>query len=132
MVGTLRSVVYGAGAIGSVLGAQLHKTGRMVNLLARPDHASAIEERGLKVSGIVDYTVRIDTSIISSTVKDADIVFLTVKTQDTKRAVEEFAPYLGESTLVVSLQNGVRNSEIISDIIGETRVIPGVVRFPGQ
>jgi 2-dehydropantoate 2-reductase len=62
-------------------------------------------------------------------VEGADLVFLTVKTQDTKTAVEEFSPYLEDSASVVSMQNGVQNPEIIASIIGEERVVPGVVRF---
>jgi 2-dehydropantoate 2-reductase len=89
----------------------------------------AIEEKGLRVSGIEEYSVDIAAFANPSTVDSADVVFLTVKTQDTKSAVGEFAPYLGESTPVVSLQNGVRNPDLISGIVGEQRVIPGVVRF---
>ncbi len=125
----MKSVVYGAGAIGSVLGAKLHRAGQDVVLVARPNHVNAINENGLRVLGIEEYVVDVAASVSPETVKGADIVFLTVKTQDTRDAVEEFAPHLGDSTPVVSLQNGVQNPEIMSAIIGKERVIPGVVRF---
>ncbi|MFX1604227.1 MAG: ketopantoate reductase family protein [Promethearchaeota archaeon] len=125
----LKSVVYGAGAIGSVLGARLHQAGRRVTLVARPNHVNAINEKGLSVSGIEEYVVKVAASSDPSVVEDADLVFLTVKTQDTKTAAEEFFPYLGDSAHVVSLQNGVRNPELIAGVIGEDRVVPGVVRF---
>ena len=130
--------MYGAGAIGSLLGATLHKAGHEVVLLARANHVNMIREQGLKVKGIEEFTTNINTTTEPSCVEGADVVFLTVKTQDTKQAVEEFSSYLGESTPVVSLQNGVRNPEFISEVIGKERVIPGVVRFtasylqPGQ
>ncbi|MHA2379234.1 MAG: ketopantoate reductase family protein [Candidatus Thorarchaeota archaeon] len=125
----LKSVVYGAGAIGSVLGATLHRAGRGVTLVARPSHVKAIDESGLSVFGVDEYVVNVPASSDPSVVKGAGLVFLTVKTQDTKSAVEEFSPYLEDSAYVVSLQNGVRNPEIIASIIGEERTVPGVVRF---
>ncbi|MHA2142104.1 MAG: ketopantoate reductase family protein [Candidatus Thorarchaeota archaeon] len=125
----MRSVVYGAGAIGSVLGARLHRAERNVTLVARPNHANRINQKGLRVSGIEEYIVNVNATSESSIVEGADLVFLTVKTQDTKTAVEEFSPYLDDSATVVSLQNGVQNPEIIASIIGEERVVPGVVRF---
>ncbi|MHA2230424.1 MAG: ketopantoate reductase family protein [Candidatus Thorarchaeota archaeon] len=125
----MRSVVYGAGAIGSVLGARLHRAERNVTLVARPNHANRINQKGLRVSGIEEYVVNVNATSESSIVEGADIVFLTVKTQDTKTAVEEFSPYLEDYASVVSLQNGLQNPEIITSIIGEERVVPGVVRF---
>ncbi|MFW9795366.1 MAG: ketopantoate reductase family protein, partial [Candidatus Thorarchaeota archaeon] len=86
-------------------------------------------EHGLKVKGLEDFTIRINATTDSSCVEGADVVFLTVKTQDTTLAVEEFSPHLGKSTPVVSLQNGIRNPMLISKVIGTERVIPGVVRF---
>ncbi|MHA1936529.1 MAG: ketopantoate reductase family protein [Candidatus Thorarchaeota archaeon] len=121
----MRSVVYGAGAIGSVLGARLHRAERNVTLVAR----NRINQKGLRVSGIEEYVVNVDATSESSIVEGADLVFLTVKTQDTKTAVEEFSPYLEDSASVVSLQNGLQNPAIIASIIGEERVVPGVVRF---
>lgn len=125
----LKTVVYGAGAIGSVLGARLHRAEKDVVLVARPAHVNAINEKGLRIFGIEDYVVEVAASSDPSAVKDTNLVFLTVKTQDTKTAVEEFSPYLEDSAYVVSLQNGVRNPEIISSIVGEERTVPGVVRF---
>ncbi|MFW9910581.1 MAG: ketopantoate reductase family protein, partial [Candidatus Thorarchaeota archaeon] len=125
----MKSVVYGAGAIGSILGATLRNAGHEVVLVARPKHVIAIREHGLEVKGVEEFTIEIDATTEPDCVEEADIVFLTVKTQDTKQAVEEFSSHLGKSTPVVSLQNGIRNPEFISEIIGKERVIPGVVRF---
>lgn len=125
----LKSVVYGAGAIGSVLGASLYRAGRDVKLVARPSHVNAINEKGLRIFGIEKYVSKVPASSDPSVVKGTDLVFLTVKTQDTKTAVEEFSQYLEDSAHVVSLQNGFRNPEIVASIVGEEQVVPGVVRF---
>ena len=125
----VKAVVYGAGAVGSLLGAILHRAGHNVLLVARQNHVDMIQEHGLKIKGLEDFTIRINATTDSSSVEGADVVFLTVKTQDTTLAVEEFSPHLGKSTPVVSLQNGIRNPMLISEVIGTKRVIPGVVRF---
>ena len=43
----MRFVVFGAGAIGGVVGASLHQAGHEVALIARGEHYRAIRERGL-------------------------------------------------------------------------------------
>ena len=125
----MKSVVFGAGAIGSLLGATLCRAGHDVALVARQNHVKMIQEHGLKVTGLEDFTIKIEATTESSVVERADVVFLTVKSQDTKQAVEEFSSHLRKSTPVVSLQNGIRNPHFISEIIGKERIIPGVVRF---
>ena len=109
----MRSVVFGAGAIGSLLGATLCRAGHDVVLVARPNHVNMIQEHGLKITGLEDFTIRIEATTESSVVKEADVVLLTVKSQDTRQAVEEFSSYLGKSIPVVSLQNGIRNPNFI-------------------
>ena len=45
----MRFVVYGAGAIGGVIGARLHQHGHEVVLIARGAHLEAIRARGLRI-----------------------------------------------------------------------------------
>ncbi|MFQ6125215.1 MAG: ketopantoate reductase family protein [Candidatus Heimdallarchaeota archaeon] len=125
----MKAVIYGAGAVGSVLGARLFKAGQHVILVARPDHVAAINEAGLRIRGIEKLTVHVPAFTDPSVVNGTDLVFLTVKSPDTKNAVKEFAPFLSDSAVVVSLQNGVRNPDVIAHIIGEGKIIPGIVRF---
>ena len=46
-----RIAVIGAGAVGSALGALLHRAGENVVLIARPEHTAAIRQHGLRVEG---------------------------------------------------------------------------------
>ena len=48
----MRILVFGAGAVGSVLGGLLARAGNAVTLLGRPDHSTAIRQRGLAIEGI--------------------------------------------------------------------------------
>ena len=46
-----RIAVIGAGAVGSALGALLHRAGQNIVLIARPAHIAAIRQHGLQVDG---------------------------------------------------------------------------------
>jgi 2-dehydropantoate 2-reductase len=105
----VRFVVFGAGAIGGVLGARLHAAGHDVALIARGSHLDAIRERGLHVldpSG--DHTLRIpavaDPGELALT--GETVVLLAVKSQDTLGALEALD---GSDAAVVCVQNGVAN-----------------------
>ena len=45
----MRFVIFGAGAIGGVVGARLHEAGNHVRLIARGDHYRAIATHGLRL-----------------------------------------------------------------------------------
>ncbi|MFA4988992.1 MAG: 2-dehydropantoate 2-reductase, partial [Candidatus Omnitrophota bacterium] len=56
----------------------------------------------------------------------ADLALICVKSFDTKKAVERIKPLLQENTKIMTMQNGLGNIEIISELAGEERVIGGV------
>ena len=55
-----------------------------------------------------------------------DLVIIAVKSYDTKNAVKDIKSLLSESSLVLSLQNGLGNIEIISEVVGQERVLGGI------
>ncbi|MGH7964458.1 MAG: 2-dehydropantoate 2-reductase N-terminal domain-containing protein, partial [Candidatus Binatia bacterium] len=57
----MRVVVLGAGGVGSVVAGYLARAGIDVVMLARPSHAAAVQEKGLHISGIEDFHVRVPT-----------------------------------------------------------------------
>ena len=99
--------VVGAGALGSLVGALLSHWTR-VELLARPEHATAIRRQGgLRLSGMVSglYPVAVRDELRDPP-PDA-IVLVTVKAFDLAAVLGELAPRLDSSHLVVVLQNGL-------------------------
>ncbi|MFP4171803.1 MAG: ketopantoate reductase family protein [Candidatus Hydrogenedentota bacterium] len=120
-------LVMGAGAIGSVLGGFLAKAGHTVTLVGRAKHMDAIRRNGLTISGIFGEH-RIETLRPCVSVSEAGgvpygFVFLTVKSYDTERAVEELAPLVSEDTLVCSYQNGLGNVDCIAAQFGWARTV---------
>ena len=53
-------------------------------------------------------------------------MIIAVKSYDTKNAVKDIKSLLSESSLVLSLQNGLGNIEIISEVVGQERVLGGI------
>ena len=112
----MRFVIYGAGAIGGVIGARLFQAGHDVALVARGAHYEKIREHGLRIrSPIDDATLRIPVvdqpSDLALTVDD--VVFLAVKSQDTIGACEALAASAPPDLAVACFQNGVENERVV-------------------
>src|SRR5438552_18867239 len=117
-----RIVVFGAGAIGSWLGALLSRAGHDVTLVARADHASVVAAKGLTVSGKTEVTARPKAVLRAQEAAVPEVLLLTVKSYDTKRAIQEVRPLVGARTAIVSLQNGLGNVEALAEAFDERQV----------
>ena len=108
----MRFIVYGAGAVGGVVGARLHQHGHDTVLIARGDHAAVIARRGLRLEtpdGATTHHMPVFTSPAEVDPEAGDVVLMAVKSQDTAAAVEVLAAAVPPETPVVCLQNGVAN-----------------------
>lgn len=128
-----RYIVFGAGAIGSILGAALHRSGQDVILVGRASHAQAIRNEGLQLisEGVLR---RIKVSAIEDVrrlkPRSDDVLLLTVKSQDTEAAAKQLSGIYGPRAAIVSLQNAVRNEEILARQFQQ--VYGGLVEFSGN
>jgi 2-dehydropantoate 2-reductase len=108
-----RFIVYGAGAIGGVVGCRLADAGHEIVLIARGAHREAIERDGLRLetpAGVSMHTLPVvgDPGELDWRERD-DVVLLTVKSQDTRGALDRLAVTAGPDVAVACLQNGVAN-----------------------
>ena len=118
---------YGAGAIGSLVGARLHEAGARVRLIGRKDHVDAIRAKGLLVKG--QNETRLVRLPATTTLADgADIILLTVKSQDVRSACREIAGQQSRPT-VVTMQNGVRSDGEAAGILGPDRIVGCVLNI---
>jgi len=116
--------IYGAGALGSVLGALLSQR-TAVTLVGREPHVSAIHRQGgLRVTGqhAALYPLQATTTC---RVPEAARILVTVKAFDLEAALRELAPHLDSSHLVVVLQNGLGIRELAERVLGR-RVVRAV------
>lgn len=104
----MKFLVAGAGAIGAYTGARLARAGEDVTLFARGPHLRAMQERGVRVLS-PDGDFEAHPRIIGN-LDDAgpvDVIFLGVKAHGLTQLAPQITPLIGESTTVVSTQNGV-------------------------
>ena len=113
--------IFGAGALGSLIGAFLVKAGFDVVFVARGKQLEALK-RKLIISGIIEEEFDV---YATDEPEDVDLVFLTVKAYDTEAA----AKILKETDFkaICSLQNGVGNEEILMKYF--ENVVGGVVTY---
>ncbi len=124
---TPRFAVVGAGAVGCYFGGMLARAGVPVTLIGRASHVDVMRERGLRLeTQTFDETVPVTAGTDTAAVAGADVVLFCVKSTDSERTAREIAPSLAPNAVIVSLQNGVENAEIIQRVLPQ-RVIPAVV-----
>ncbi|MGI0150524.1 MAG: 2-dehydropantoate 2-reductase, partial [Thermoplasmata archaeon] len=107
----MRIAVFGAGAVGGLLGALLSRAGHEVLLVAREEAVVAIRLDGLRLEGPHEgsYAVAATETIPEGLTTDALLV--TVKAPDLARAGEEIARRLHPLPPILLLQNGLGNEE---------------------
>ncbi|HLE48323.1 MAG TPA: 2-dehydropantoate 2-reductase [Candidatus Thermoplasmatota archaeon] len=126
----MKIVVFGAGAIGSLLGALLSKA-HDVTLIGRRDHVNAIRKQGLTITGNLSLNVRIDAQETATPGLLPDLVLLTVKAYDTVQAVGDLAPLMGPKTILLVAQNGLGNLEVAKQRYPNHRVVAASVTVGG-
>ncbi|MHB8586388.1 MAG: ketopantoate reductase family protein [Thermoplasmatota archaeon] len=136
-------LVFGAGAVGSVMGAGLALDGKDVHLVGRPAHVEAIRRQGLAITGAKPSTVHLSASPRIPSSLTPDIVVIAVKTYDLPAALEVVAPALGSDAALVLAENGLGNWERAVARFPHRRIYagsvitaasvegPGVVRWSG-
>lgn len=129
---TDRVLVAGAGALGTVLGGFLRKAGHPVTLLGRAPHLEAIARHGLRIDGIWGEHVVTGFELATSAdqlVGRYDAILITVKSYDTQSVARTVEPFLGEEAVMISLQNGLGNVEVIEEVAGVRRALGARVIF---
>lgn len=134
----MRTIIYGAGAVGSVIGARLFQAGKPVVLVARGKHLEAIRTQGLRLRTPED-DVRLPIPAVGHPrelhVQPDDVVLLTMKTQDTEAALGALAAAAGTDLTVVSCQNGVENERLVARRFARTYAmlswVPATLLEPG-
>ena len=114
---SVKICIVGCGAIGSIFGAHLALVeGVEVNAYdVSKEHVRAIAERGLRISGAADFTVRIHATSNAREIPHCDFGIVATKSTHTKGAIEQTAHIFDESSAVCSVQNGVGNEEILAE-----------------
>lgn len=136
----MKVAIIGCGAMGSVYAARLSNAGHeIIGVHRGAAHVDAMNRAGLVVSGPdgeIHSPVRAFTTAPDEVV---DIVVLAVKAADAAAAAEEARPLIGESTGVLTIQNGLGSAERVANALGSNRLAVGIasgfgasLRAPGR
>jgi 2-dehydropantoate 2-reductase len=135
MAPPLRIGILGAGAIGCYVGGCLAAAGSDVVFLGRPRLQKELAASGLTVEGLGGERPRTVPPERLAFVTDAaafadrDVVLCCVKSAQSAEAAEQLAPVLAKDAIVVSLQNGVRNADVLRQHLPRAAVQGGIVGF---
>lgn len=119
----MKCAIYGAGAMGTALGAFIAKAGREIDLINRNEkHIAALKEKGASVVGTVQFTQKV-SALLPSEMKDRyDIILLMTKQRDNAQIVTFLKEYLKEDGALCTCQNGLPEPKV-AEIIGADRTL---------
>jgi len=120
-----RIAVYGAGAMGTVLGALLTKGGlKNVELITRnQDHVDGMKKQGATIVCAGDgteITVPVTALLPSEMSGKYDVIFLMTKQRFNGEILQSLLPFMHEGTVVCTTQNGLPEPSV-AVIIGTER-----------
>jgi 2-dehydropantoate 2-reductase len=126
----MKTAIIGSGAMGSLYGGFLAKAGNDVVLYdINREHIDAVNSTGLVIEELATgekITVRPRATDDPSQVAGADLFVVFVKSTATEAVARDFVAHASAETIVLTLQNGVGNEEIIRNAFGAHRSAAGV------
>lgn len=119
----MKIAIYGAGSLGTVLGAYLCEKNLDVTLITHnKEHLKGLQEKGAQIIGTITKTVKVKAIAPEEINEIYDVVFLMTKQLNNKEVLTSLLPYLKEDGIVCTMQNGLPEISV-SEIVGESRTI---------
>ncbi|MDI6809811.1 MAG: 2-dehydropantoate 2-reductase [Candidatus Eisenbacteria bacterium] len=124
----MKTVIVGAGAMGSLFGGLLSPSDEEVWLVdIWKEHIDSIRSNGLVIEGKREgRTIPVKATMDVTSFGKADLVLFFVKTYHTEKAVSDSLALEKEDTIFLTLQNGLGNEEMICSLIDRKKVVLGV------
>jgi len=142
MNGGPKIAILGAGSVGCFVGGAWQAAGLPITFIGRQKIARDVDEHGLTLSDYSGWRVElapgdVDYRCGPEALDEAEIIALTVKSGDTAQAAAEIAKHAKPGALVISLQNGVSNVDILEQGLGgrfevARGMVPYNVAYLGQ
>jgi 2-dehydropantoate 2-reductase len=122
--------ILGAGAIGSILGAHLARAGQRVVMLARGTRAAYLEQHGLVIRGLTEFTTAVRVLRDPRALASAGALIVATKTPGTAAALEPLRAAQFDVTL--SIQNGPLKNELLAAAFGAEHVLGALADTSGE
>ena len=130
----MKIAVVGAGAMGSLFAGYL--SGHDIDVWVYDvwqEHINAIKENGLRMTrNDNSRNVVLRATIDPTEPGQMDLVIIFVKYLHTRKAIQNSLPMIGSHTLVLTLQNGIGNVEILQEKIPEARILFGLTTLTSE
>ena len=125
----MKYAIYGAGSLGTVMGAYLTKNGVDIELVNRNRaHVAEMRKNGARVCGAVSMTVPVKAILPEEMEGKYGVIFLMTKQLQNDQVVSFLKPFLSEDGVIVTLQNGLPENGI-AKIVGKNRVMGCTVEW---
>lgn len=122
--------ILGAGAMGSILGAHLARSGHSVAMLARGRRAARVRDEGLRVTGLVQFAVPVHVVDDPAKLREAQVLIVATKAIGTAEALRPLAgAKVGHA---FSIQNGVLKNDLLAAAFGADRVLGALANLSGE
>lgn len=119
----MKSAIYGAGSLGTILGAFITKNGGQVDLYNRNiAHIEALKTKGATVTGTLEFNQKVNAFTTDELSGKYDIIFLMTKQQDNRAVATMLNDFLADDGVIVTLQNGIPEL-LLGEVIGDDRVL---------
>jgi len=120
-------LIVGPGAMGCLFAGHLKKAGHQAIILDyKEDRANRINGDGISLEGVGgDFKVQV-TAVTGKPSQKIHVALICVKAYQTEEAAQTLASWLDPDVMVLTLQNGLGNLEILQTVFGDERVLGGV------
>jgi len=124
----MKIVIAGPGAIGSLFASYLAKSKQEIWLLDKNEaRAERINQQGIAISGVSGtWQARVRVSASPEEIGKCDLLIVCVKSYDTRDLMNYVRPIIHTDSFVLTLQNGIGNVEIISELLPGQSVFAGI------
>jgi 2-dehydropantoate 2-reductase len=129
----MKILVMGAGAVGAFYGARLQQGGEDVVLCARGENLRALREKGLEINSFKgDVKVAVKATDNPREFAPYDLILFAVKSYDTEASARQLEGCLSPDGILMTIQNGVENEEILCRFFPREAVMGGNSRVGAE
>lgn len=124
----MKVAIIGAGALGCLFGAKFSKNNEVILITHGSKSAEAINKNGVYIKEGEEETIyhqNIKAYATGECNQVVDVAVILVKTTQTQEALQQNLKIIGKDTIVLTLQNGLGNQEVISEYVDDKQLILG-------
>ena len=125
----MKSMIYGAGSLGTILGALLSEKGADVTLVSRnADHINRMKEAGATIVGGMEKTIPVKACLPNEIEGKFDLIFLMTKQTGNAGTAQALLPYLSETGVFCCMQNGIPELNL-RGVVPDEKILGAIIQW---